>query len=269
MKRSPGATAGRAPQTDPPGTPSIVLADVDVRFELPNEFLADDPRRQGFVVLAAFLVSFLFIRTSARLTRSVSWWPGGVVKDGVHLHHLVWGICLLLIAGFLGFALEPGSPWGEILAALFGIGAGFTLDEFALWVHLEDVYWAEQGRLSLDAVIVATVLGGLVVLGLSPFELDDPGPTVVLISSVVIDLAFCIVAILKGKLLVALVGVFIPPVSLVGSIRLARPGSPWARRFYKPESRKLSRAEARFTRYGRRRRRFLDLIGGAPSKASG
>jgi len=140
--------------------PAIVFR---LRLELPARFLDDSGRRAGFVLLAAFLVSFLFIRTSARLMRSpkVSWWPGSVkTSSGLHLHHLVWGIVLLLLGGFLGFATGRGSPRTEIFAALFGIGAGLTLDEFALWVHLRDVYWSEEGRSSLDAVIVAAVLGG-------------------------------------------------------------------------------------------------------------
>ena len=108
----------------------------------------------GTVVLVAFLVSYLAIRTSARLTRSVSWWPGGVeTEGGVHLHHLVWGILLMLFCGFLSFAAPLDSPWWHVIAIGFGIGAGFTLDEFALWVHLEDVYWSEAGRMSFDAVV--------------------------------------------------------------------------------------------------------------------
>jgi hypothetical protein len=75
----------------------------------------------------------------------------------------VWGIVLILLSGFLNFVLAPSSPGSEILAALFGIGAGLTLDEFALWVHLEDVYWSKEGRSSIDAVVVAALLGGLIV----------------------------------------------------------------------------------------------------------
>src|SRR5438874_7009211 len=134
-------------------------------FTLETNFLDVPGQRAGFVLLAAFLGSFLFIRTSARLMRSprVTWWPGSVTTGGgLHLHHLVWGIVLLLLTGFLSFVTKPTSPWEEILAALFGIGAGFTLDEFALWIHLRDVYWAEEGRSSFDAVIVAAVLGGLI-----------------------------------------------------------------------------------------------------------
>src|SRR5947208_11334281 len=119
-----------------------MLLPAALHFDLKVEtnFLDVPGQRAGFVLLAAFLGSFLFIRTSARLMRSprVTWWPGSVTTEsGLHLHHLVWGIILLLLSGSLGFALNPASPWNEILAALFGVGAGLTLDEFALWIHLE------------------------------------------------------------------------------------------------------------------------------------
>src|SRR5437763_10622282 len=113
------------------------MAVLTLRFDLPARFLDVPGQRAGFVLLAAFLVSFLFIRTSARLMRSpkVPWWPGSVTTEsGLHLHHLVWGIVLLLLSGFLGFVTKPSSPRTEILAGLFGVGAGLTLDEFALWI---------------------------------------------------------------------------------------------------------------------------------------
>ena len=109
--------------------------------------LVSHHRQALFIVLVSFLFSFGFIRFSARMGRSprFEWWPGSVVSDsGVHLHHLVWGICLMLTGGALGFAFFNASPGLEICAVVFGIGAGFTLDEFALWVYLEDVYWAEE-----------------------------------------------------------------------------------------------------------------------------
>src|SRR3954467_915935 len=101
-------------------------------------------RTSVLLVFAAFLISFLFIRTSARLMRSprVPWWPGSVTTEGgLHIHHLVWGISLLLLAGFVAFATDLAAPWLQITAIGFGIGAGLTLDEFALWLHLDDVYW--------------------------------------------------------------------------------------------------------------------------------
>jgi hypothetical protein len=221
------------------------------------------------VLLSAFLLTFLFIRTSARLMRSpkVPWWPGSVTTEsGLHLHHLVWGIVLLLLTGFLGFVLSPANPSTEILAALFGIGAGLTLDEFALWVHLKDVYWAAEGRSSFDAVVVATVIGALVVLGAAPFDLPQNGSSVgEIVLVVVIELLLFSVAVLKGRWLLALVGVFVPLFSLVAALRLASPTSRWAHRRYRPGSRKLARAQARFARISGRDRRLSDAIAGRPS----
>ena len=136
------------------------------------------PRAPAMLVLVAFLLSFAFIRTSARMIRSprFAWWPGNVETDsGLHIHHLVWGISLLLISGFVSFATELESPWAQITAVGFGIGAGLTLDEFALWLRLEDVYWASEGRASLDAIVLATVFAIVVMLGIRPLGLDDPG----------------------------------------------------------------------------------------------
>jgi hypothetical protein len=250
-----------------------MLAAVELNFAISQHFLDDRGQRAGFILLGAFLASFLFIRTSARLIRNpkISWWPGSVkTKGGLHLHHLVWGIVLLLVSGFLNFVLRPGSPGEEVLAALFGIGAGLTLDEFALWIHLEDVYWSSEGRSSIDAVVVATLLGGLVVLGVAPFDITNrAAPISSLLVAIVIDLSFSTIAILKGKPMLGLLGVFLPPVSIVGSVRLAAPTSPWARRRYSPEGRRMVRSQARFKRVRDRRRRVMNAIGGAPSQPAG
>lgn len=242
---------------------------LELNFEISQHFLDDRGQRSGFVLLGAFLGAFLFIRTSARLIRSpkVSWWPGSVkTKSGLHLHHLVWGIVLLLSSGFLDFVLKPGSPWDEVLAGAFGVGAGLALDEFALWVRLEDVYWTQEGRISLDAVVVAALLGGLIVLGLAPFDLPNQGASVgSLVIVIVIDLLLSALAILKGKPMLGLIGVFIPLVSLLGAIRLAAPSSPWARWRYPPDGVKMAESRARFARVLSRRRRLSNAIGGAPS----
>ena len=233
-----------------------------------SEFLYDLSQRAGFVLLGMFLLSFLFIRTSARLIRNpkVTWWPGNVeTSGGLHLHHVVWGIGLLLISGFLSFVINQGSPQTEILAGIFGVGAGLTLDEFALWIYVQDVYWTDQGRISFRAVVVAALLGGLVLLGIAPFGGSANGSSISgWAITITIDILFSAIAITKGKPLVGLFGVFIPLVSLVASIRLARPHSIWARRFYKPDSRKLERAQARWQRVQARRRRLSDFIAGAP-----
>ncbi|HEY1593098.1 MAG TPA: hypothetical protein VGF81_14975 [Solirubrobacteraceae bacterium] len=226
-------------------------------------------RGAALVCLLAFLISFLAIRTSARLTRGVSWWPGGVQSGGVHLHHLVWGICLMMLSGFIAFAAAPlHAPWWHIDAAIFGIGVGFTLDEFALWVHLKDVYWTEEGRSSVDAVVVAVAFGGLIVLGTKPFGLDDAGSITGTIATAAIVLAFVLLAASKGRVFLAVLGMFIPLIAIYGSVRLARPHSIWARRRY--DGAKLDRAKHRYsptTRMARCGAWLSDLLAGAPNDA--
>jgi hypothetical protein len=239
-------------------------------FDLPEHFLDLEDQRAGFVLLVAFLCTFLFIRTSARVIRSqkVSWWPGSVTTEsGLHLHHLVWGIVLILFSGFLSFVTADSSPWNEILAAAFGIGAGLTLDEFALWVYLRDVYWTEEGRSSFDAVVVAFVIGGLIVVGLSPFDVPgDTSSVMTLAIAVGVDVTLAGLTALKGKPVLAIVGIFVPPVSVVGAIRLASPRSPWARRFYAEGGRRMERSKERWDRIEKRRRWIGDVIAGTPTQ---
>ena len=172
---------------------------------------------------------------------------------------------MMLVSGFLGFALDRRSPLTEILAAGFGVGAGLTLDEFALWLRLQDVYWTEEGRASFDAVVVAFTLGGLILVGAAPFDLHNNDSSIAgLAAAVVTDVLFAAVAVLKGKPLVGMIGIFMPLVSLVGAVRLASPSSVWARRRYDPGGHKLARAQARWKRIEARRRRVTDAIAGAP-----
>jgi uncharacterized membrane protein len=200
-----------------------------------------------FLILVALILSFGFIRTSAHMIRAqVSWWPGNVqTKGGTHIHHLVWGILLLLAFGYLGIAVDPPSPWREVVAVLFGIGMGLTLDEFALWLNLEDVYWSEKGRQSIDAVIVAaclltiTLLGlgfwidvlqaVLVFLGIGGSRLSGAESTALLVPFQVAGACLAAICVLKGKPFMGIVGLFIPVVALVGAIRRAQPESRWTR----------------------------------------
>lgn len=132
----------------------------------------------------------------------------------------------------------------DVLAALFGVGAALTLDEFALWLHLEDVYWAREGRSSVDAVLMAGVIGTLLLVGANPFDDDSGDGAVAVAITVAIGLLCAVVAILKGRPVLAVIGVFVPVVALVAALRLARPSSVWARRRYDP--RKMARALRRF-----------------------
>jgi hypothetical protein len=225
-------------------------------------------QRAGLILLGSMLLSFGFIRFSTRMIRAeVKWWPGNVTPGGLHIHHLVFGIVFMMAAGFAAFAIQPNSPWFEIAAGLFGVGMGLTLDEFALWLHLEDVYWSDEGRSSVDAVIFAAIIGGGYIVGFTPLDAGGDS-TAAIVSSVALNLAFCAITALKGKISAAVIGMFIPPVAWVAAIRLARPRSWWAKRRYKPGSSKLVKAEARKVKHDRRVRRFQDLIGGAPSLPS-
>ena len=237
-----------------------------------NDQLVEHGRQGLFLVLVGFLASFSFIRLSARLIRSphVPWWPGSVVSDsGVHLHHLVWGISLMLAAGALGFALFESSPWLEICACLFGIGAGLTIDEFALWVYLDDVYWAKEGRSSIDAGVLATAAMLLVLLGVRPFDVSDDTAADAIWSAIgaVVTLALLVLCFGKQRLLHGTVGLFIAPVAAYGAARIGKPHSPWARRFYSDRNPgKQAKAEERFApdrRTERFKERFRDAVGGS------
>lgn len=191
-----------------------------------------------FLILIAFVCSFGFIRTSAHMIRAqVSWWPGNVeTKTGTHIHHLVWGILLLMVMGYLGIATAIPSPWFELVAIGFGIGMGLTLDEFALWLNLEDVYWKEKGRESIDAVVVTVMLLVIALLGLQ-FWIDvydavlvlagfDRGNAVVAIPIQLVGIALAVVCFRRGRKFVGLVGLFVPLVALVGAILPSRRRKP-------------------------------------------
>ena len=196
-----------------------ILADIQlllgqVQLELSQDFLGKPGQRAGFLVIAGLLGGFLFIRTSARLIRmQVSWWPGNVeTSSGLHIHHLVWGILTIMLTGFLTFSFQPDSPWIEILAVAFGIGCGLTLDEFALWLHLEDVYWSEEGRSSVDAVIIAVLIGWMLVVGAAPFDSEEQSSVLAIVLAVTVNLCFVVVVVGKGKLLTAILGALHPAV---------------------------------------------------------
>jgi hypothetical protein len=175
----------------------------------------------------------------------------------------------VLVAALLQFAYQPDSPWAEILGALFGVGAALTLDEFALWLHLDDVYWSREGRKSIDAVLLGATICALLLVGTSPFgegiEGDDLTGYVTFAGVLALDFGAAIVAFLKGKFVLGAVGIFVPFVAWIAAIRLARPGSPWARRRYRGRPAKLERAVARFDRHDARMERLRDLLGGAPT----
>ena len=218
-------------------------------------------------MVLAFLATFLATRFVTHAIRA----GRGPFRDasvgGMHLHHEVYGIFLMLGAGTAEFAYRPAGVWGALLAVLFGAGAALTLDEFALWLHLEDVYWSREGRSSVDAVLIALVVGVLLLVGANPFDADQARGEGVVALTVLVNLCFALVAILKGRVVLGVAGVFVPLLALAGSLRLARPTSPWSRRWYDEDRRARSRK-----RYppGRRNRwdALVDLFASVPSRGS-
>jgi hypothetical protein len=221
-------------------------------------------REPLLLMLMASLLTFAVTRVYTRLARVHHWGSGRL--GGVHVHHMVAGSVLTLICGMLQIAFQPRDIGVDLLAVGFGIGAAFVLDEFALSVHLRDVYWTPEGRHSIEVSIIWTLLGLMFLTGLAPFGIHDQTevPRIIGFTVVIVAIGLSIVTCLKGKLTLGLLSIFLPPVGLIAAYRLARPGSIWAQLFYSPAQR--ARAQARFdpaaSQLEALRRRFTDLLGG-------
>jgi hypothetical protein len=244
----------------------MTLLDVGAGYDFE---LMLDRRAPLLLGLAAFVVTFAGTRLYTRLARTHSWGSGSV--GGVHLHHMVIGILIVLVSGLLAVAFWPdGVVWRSVLGFLFGAGAALTLDEFALWLHLRDVYWCEEGRSSIDATLAGVVVATLLLVGSSPFGLETGRmPSAVFFGVVAFNALTSFVTFLKGKLFLGMISVFVPIVGLIGGTRLAKPRSLWAKHVYSARSpQKLERARARYearSRYRRFHDRLDDVIGGAPT----
>jgi hypothetical protein len=125
-----------------------------------HEHLPDRPRRRLFVASVSFFITFGAVRL---LVISIVYGFGPfqwVTVYGRHIHHLVWGILLLLVVGY-GYLLELGDEdtpvsifASRLMSILYGVGAALTLDEFSMWLNLQNNYWSRQGRESIDVVIL-------------------------------------------------------------------------------------------------------------------
>ncbi|MER7484786.1 hypothetical protein ABTY20_02315 [Streptomyces sp. NPDC126497] len=225
------------------------------------------------LALAAFVLTFVVTRVITRLIRAGKGPFGNVTAGSVHIHHVVPGVLLTVIGGFGAVASGGEGPGAAFAAVLFGVGAGLVLDEFALVLHLDDVYWTEAGRQSVEMVVLTAALVGLLLAGFAPFGVNDLSREelqnrVGAAASVGVNFLFALIALSKGKARVAVFGVIVPVVAVIGSLRLARPGSLWARRFYRRRPRARARAILRAYRHDRRwsgpRRALEDWLGGKP-----
>lgn len=117
--------------------------------------LVDKGRSDQFIILVFFGLTFVLARLVVNL-QVLGVLPPNLTDP--HVHHLVPGIILVILGGYLGLTFFSSQKTRWIASTIFGIGAGLTLDEFALWLNLKDVYWLEEGRRSIDAVIITAIL---------------------------------------------------------------------------------------------------------------
>lgn len=224
--------------------------------------------------LAAFVLTFVLTRTITRMIRAgVGPFKNNVSAGGLHIHHAVPGI-LLLILGALMAIRGPGSPWLEIAAVIVGVGTSLILDEFAMILHLEDVYWTDEGRVSVELAGLTAACIGFVMLGTSPLGVDDVDAgelsiRLTLLTGLAIQAVLIVICLLKGKYRAALISCFVPLVAWFCAIRLARPGSWWARHRYRGKKRDrkaITRAQTFDARWDPKWRWLSDLIAGSPSE---
>jgi hypothetical protein len=210
--------------------------------------------------LVAFILTFFVTRTFVRLIRHraangrpTRWWhPRNVHVGGVHIHHVTFGVVLTLLSGLMlvTLSLDGHEPEFIVAATLFGIGAALVLDEYALILHLSDVYWSEDGRTSVDAVFAAVAVAGLLIMGLHPLMfflpiwhgVDSAVLRAVVGSAMALTLPLAVVVVLKGKVWTGLLGMFLVILLVIGAIRLSRPHAPWARWRYSTRPDKMGRA---------------------------
>ncbi|MFD5146474.1 hypothetical protein [Streptomyces sp. NPDC058401] len=227
------------------------------------------------LALVSFVLSFLVTRMITRMIRAGRGPFKNVTPGGMHIHHVVPGVVLVIIGGFGAIGSARHSFGAGLSAVIFGLGAGLVLDEFALILHLDDVYWSEQGRKSVEivvltAAIVALVLGGFLPFGVNDLTQDERHNRGLVAMNTTTNFFLALLALWKGKARTAFFGTVIPFVALIGAVRLARPGSPYAKKFYANRPKARAKAKLRAFHHDRRwaspRRKFENFIGGAPDR---
>lgn len=241
-----------------------------------QETIVDHERLPLLVCFTAFIVTFITTRVITRMIRAGRGpFKNNVSASGLHVHHAIPGVLMLIAGAFTGIAVDLESPWSIIAGLLIGVGTSLVLDEFALILHLEDVYWEDEGRISVEMVSLAVAALGLLIFGVNPFAFETAEDTtlalaVIGVGVIVFQLACIVVCVVKGKYRTAIIGTVVPFVAPIGAIRLARPNSMWARRRYQPpkKARAVERAEHHDARWGPRLYWLTDFVAGEPSGAS-
>ncbi|MEO1055936.1 MAG: hypothetical protein AAFY28_03385 [Actinomycetota bacterium] len=232
--------------------------------------IVESGRLPLMLCFAAFLVTFAATRTITRLIRA----GRGPFKDastesGLHVHHAIPGVVVLVAGAFLAVGTQDSNGWAAVSGVLVGIGTSLVLDEFALILRLDDVYWAEEGRMSVEVVALAVAVLGFALIGFNPFVVDNDRPVLLALTllNIVVHLVALVVCVAKGKYRTGIAGVFIPLFGIVGAWRLAKPDSRWAQRRYRGEKmeRAVRRQEWLEARVAPRRRAIVDAVAGSPS----
>ena len=219
-----------------------------------EDIIIDSGRQPLFLALVAFIATFVVTRAVTRLIRSGRSPFGNINAGGIHVHHVVPGVVAVLVGGLMGFSATRAGLWASAGAVLFGIGAALVLDEFALILHLDDVYWKQEGRVSADAVLIAVAFMGACLVIASPGDPPGPPETDPYVAALipVIFIVFWVLpigtTILKGKLFSGAISMVFPPIAWVLAIRLARPNSPWAHVRYSSRPKLMAKSVARYER---------------------
>ena len=248
--------------------PHLVKIPSRVSIPVGREDLSLRPMMWMFV---AILATFLITRFVTRLIRAGNGSGAGLGNvriAGTHVHHQVFGILIVIGTGIVLISTTPRGAGLDAAAAVFGAGVGLTVDEFALWLHLEDVYWAEQGRKSVDAIFCVLVVTGALIGG-ADFVTGRIGTAGwwSSVAVIAVNLLLCVICLLKGKVITGVTGIVVIVVAIVGAVRLAKPGSWWAARYYASRPKLASRAAARYDqRHHDRWNRLRDFVAGAPSQ---
>ncbi len=231
-----------------------------------------DHRLPLILLFVSFLTTFIVTRTITRLIRAGVGPFRNNIQGGVHIHHSVPGLILTIVGACWSVAAAGSSPSASISAVLIGIGSSLVLDEFALILHLQDVYWSNEGQLSVQVVSLGAAVLGLMAVGLSPLSDEQSvatGGGIALIVAIVVHLSAVLMCVVKGKYSTAVVGAFISPIAWVGALRMARPNSRWAKKRYSPKKTQhaIERAKRFDERYGKWGLNIEDLVAGRPTRS--
>ena len=245
---------------------AVVAAAATSAVEVTGHSENSSSRVVQFAMLCSFVGTFTLTRLVVRMVRSGRG-PFRNVKVGdVHVHHLVPGIVIMLVTAPVEFVIAPHGVVRTVLACIFAAGAALTLDEFALWLHLTDVYWEERGRKSVDAVVAIAGLGTLGLVVSNPIARNQGESLWYYFGYLFLTIGFVAVAVFKGRLFLGPAGVLLLPLAIFAALRLAKPGSPWFARFYPEDSKKYQKAMRRAARINLEDR-LKELVSGMPRPA--